>query len=227
MTHPTRRTLLRFGVLGAAALNLLYPNITRVLGLDDTGTLAATNSPAKLITGNSLPGSVVAADPTKPDLTYAGGRVVSKTESGVVLDADGQQRAVRIGATGVNIWKESDGQQLSAIQVGDTLDVKGDPLPDGSLQAKEVYVNIGRFEGKVEQVSGNTVTAVSPRGARKTLELATKVEIVQAQKDFPAAAGGVAALKPGTEFGAVGVRLPNGGFRATRIWIYPPRTGGQ
>jgi hypothetical protein len=205
-----RRGFLR-GVGGAAVavVGFLYPGVADSLGRTTRGPAAsAADVPSRP--------SVKVERMDGPDPSYAGGEVVEKVGEGLVLKADTGVRAVRIPSDTV-VWKEFD-VTPDAIGLGDWVDVKGTPLADGSLLARSgwVFVNIGRYEGALEAVSGRGLTLRTDSGLR-TIQLSSRLEVIRAD-DGRAVAGGIAALRPGTRLGAVGLRLPEGGFRATRIW---------
>ncbi len=128
----TRRTFM--GALGGAALSalgLLYP------GIQAPSTGAMLDSPR----GPTSPGAIPKGDVRQmkgPDPSYAGGQVVEKTTDGVILKSDAGVRAVRIPAETV-VWKEFD-VKPDVIQLDDWLDVKGEPLPDGTLLARSGWV---------------------------------------------------------------------------------------
>lgn len=115
------------------------------------------------------------------------------------------------------VWKEFE-TSADVIQVGDWLDVKGTPQADGTLvaQSGSIFVNIGRRDGVVESISLNRLTMKHNKGI-ETIELSTRLEVVEAATQANVI-GGVSSLTPGTHIGVVGLRLPDGGFRATRIW---------
>ena len=150
------------------------------------------------------------------DPSFASGYVVAKTQGGVILQSNHGSRGVRIKPDTL-VWKEFN-QGADIIQLQDWLDVKGVPLQDGTLEARSewVWVNIGRREGVVQQVSPQGVAIRHDKGV-ETFELSKHLEVINARDESPRA-GGVTSLLPGMRVGAVGLRLPNSGFRATRIW---------
>lgn len=205
----TRRSFL--GTVGGAALwiiGFLYPGIQAF-------SKTASESP-------QIPSSAGAVSATElrqmngPDPTYAGGEVVEKTLEGVILKSDTGVRAVRIPAE-TAVWKEFD-VKPDVIQLHDWLDVKGTPLADGTLLAHSgwVFVNIGRRNGFVEDLSADSLVLRTAKGTER-IELSSRLEVISAHDGKPLP-GGVAALRRGAQIGMVGLRLPNGGFRATRIW---------
>jgi hypothetical protein len=161
--------------------------------------------------------SVTLPDAAGPDPYYAGGEVVAQTSDGVVLSTPARTQAVRIPPETI-VWKEvTGGPEL--IGMSDWLDVRGVPQVDGSLLATSgmVFVNIARREGVIQTISAHDLTVRDDRGLH-SLEFSHVLEVIDS-KDESQLAGGLSALTPGTYIGAVGLRLAEGGFRATRIWI--------
>jgi len=187
--------------VSAGAAGLLYPGAERALGFGATapreGTLMLT------LTG--------------PDPTYAGGEVVAQTDNGVVVQAAGKSRGVRVPASTV-VWKEIEGGP-ELIESGDWLHVKGVPQEDGTLLATSgmVFVNIGRRDGTIVSTTADSAT-LQYRGETFTIEFSDSLEVISEADGTPYSEG-TDALKPGTQIGAVGLNLPNGGYRATRIWF--------
>jgi len=188
----------------AGAVGLLYPGAERALGFGATAE-APVREGTQMITVNG------------PDPTYAGGVVVAQTSTGVVLEEGDITRGVRIPPTTV-VWKETElGPEV--IQQGDRLDVKGVPQSDGTLLANSgwVFVNIGRRDGTVMTSDGTSAT-LSHQGETFSIEFSDVLEVISAEDSSPLS-GGRSAIEPGAQIGAVGLNLPGGGFRATRIWL--------
>ncbi len=152
-----------------------------------------------------------------PDPTYAAGEVIEKTPEGVILKSDIGLRAVRLPPDTV-VWKEYE-TTPDVIQMHDWLDVKGMPLPDGTLLARSgwVFVNIARRDGQIVALSLQGLVLQHNKG-QETIELSSRLEVIRAEDGRPIQAG-VSALRPGMHIGAVGLRLSDGRFRATRVWI--------
>jgi hypothetical protein len=152
-----------------------------------------------------------------PDPTYAAGEVIEKTSEGVILKSDIGLRAVRL-PPGTVVWKEYE-TTPDVIQIHDWLDVKGTPLPDGTLLARSgwVFVNIARRDGQVVALIPQGLVLQHNKG-QETIELSSWLEVIRADDGKPVPTG-VDALRSGMHIGAVGLRLSNGHFRATRIWI--------
>jgi hypothetical protein len=199
-----KRFLQAAGGSALAGIGFLYPG-------------AAEARRAMLQRSGAAPASSPAmVEHAGPDPTYAEGEVVAKTSEGVVLQAPNVARAVRI-PPGTIVWKEHEGS-ANLIELHDWVDVKGIPQTDGSLLATSgmVFVNIGRTQGVIEEITGASLTISGPNG-RATLELSSRLEVIRSA-DESAYSNGVRDLAIGTPIGAVGLLLPKGGFRATRIW---------
>jgi hypothetical protein len=211
-----RRTFLKSVVVGAAAtLNFLYPGAVRAAGSNArAGHTVGGQGNNVTLTPAANGGVVKQVDGIDP--TFAGGEVVSKTPDGVILQSAVGLRAIRIPA-GTEVWKEFY-TSPDVVELHDWVDVKGTPLSDESLQARSgwLMVNIGRRDGIVHQASPTKLTARVP-GGTCDIELSPRLEVIDARDGTPLP-GHIAELTPGTRFGAVGLRLPGNGFRATRIW---------
>jgi hypothetical protein len=209
-----RKTFLQ-AVAGSAlaTINFFYPGLVR-------GAAASGAEPTALPAGAGAK-EVIRVE--GPDPGFAGGEVVSKTTDGVVLRSELGVRAVRIPSETV-VWKEFD-VTADAIDVGDWVDVRGTPLADGTLQARSgwIWVNIGRRDGVLERVSPTALKLKSERGDSQGIELSPRLEVIDPEDGLPLP-GQVRALRPGMHVGAVGLVLPNGGFRATRVWRYPAQS---
>jgi hypothetical protein len=211
---------------GAAAVNFLYPGLTGVVGAASSRDEAIEKHPEKH-----------PEDPAKHpekhpeiDPDFAGGYVVEQTATGFVLAAGEEFRAVRLPAE-ASVWKEFENVDHGVIKLGDYVDVRGTSLADGSLMAKSAWVNIGRLDGTVEQLivpSGDImaqdsrIRVAAIKGGQRDIELSPALEVLRiSEADADLQAASIANVVPGTKMGAVGLRLPDGGFRATRIWIWP------
>ena len=152
-----------------------------------------------------------------PDPRYAGGVVTAMTPGGdyVVSSAEGA-RIVAIDQA-AEVWREvTGGPEL--IEIGDRLDVLGVPQEDGRLAATSgrIFANIARFDGVLVSTAGSSVT-VKVHGTARKWELSPLHEAIRAEdgSDYP---GGAMEIPSGATIGAVGLSLPNGGFRVTRVW---------
>jgi hypothetical protein len=153
---------------------------------------------------------------TAADSTYAGGKVVFIDGDAVILESDAEIRAVVVSGDAV-VWKEFETGR-DAIQLGDWLDVKGIPDKAGVLHATSgwIFVNIGRRDGEIVERSDGRII-IRNGGRTATIELSQHLEVIEARDQTPVT-GGTDGLAIGTRIGAVGLRLPNGDLRATRIW---------
>ncbi|HEY0606248.1 MAG TPA: DUF5666 domain-containing protein [Herpetosiphonaceae bacterium] len=211
---------------GAAAVNFLYPGLTGVVSAATKGDEAIEKHPEKH-----------PEDPAKHpekhpeiDPDFAGGYVVERTAEGFVLAAGNEFRAIRL-PNDASVWKEFEDVDHSEIQLGDYVDVRGTSLADGSLLAKSAWANIGRLDGTVEQLmpqggdimaQGSRVRVAAIKGGHRDIELSSALQVVRiSDADADVMEASIMNVVPGTKMGAVGLRLPNGGFRATKIWIWP------
>lgn len=202
MEPISRRSFLT--ILGGAlvlVVDFLYPGVLQAIG---------THPPRRTALRPTVD-QVVGPDPG-----FASGRVVDRTETGVILESGAGVRAVRFQPDTV-VWKEVF-RNHQVVQIGDWLDVRGTPLPDGSLRARSqwVWVNIGRRDGVIEHVGSDHLNLMTRRGPVK-VELSPVLEVV-GEGDIPLQ-GGRTALVPGMTVGTVGLRLPDGGFRVTKLWV--------
>jgi hypothetical protein len=208
-----RRTFL--GLMAGAAVTVvdfLYPGLSKAADMVNAGNTTPVG------TAVEPGGNIQTVD--GPDPTFAGGEVVAKTPFGIILQSDAAIRAVRIPDDTV-VWKEFD-VSPNDIALHDWVYVKGTPQLDGSLLARSgwIWVNIGRLDGVVEQVSPSSLTLRNLRIPQPhAIEMSKRLEVINAHDGTPIP-GHIAAIQHGAEIGAVGIRLPNGGFRATRIWIW-------
>jgi hypothetical protein len=150
------------------------------------------------------------------DLSYAGGFVVSIDEESVVLEVAGISRAVWVSSDTI-VWKEFPVNR-DAIELGDWLDARGLPQADGSLLATSgmVLVNIGRADGTVAEVDDGGFTLDD--GCRRfSVPFSDRLEVVSVVDGRPRREH-VRALSPGMLADVVGLVLPDGTLRATRIW---------
>jgi hypothetical protein len=212
-----RRSFIKTIAAGsAAAVNFFYPGLTNVVS---AATVDSKESAAPQ--ANKHP---------EIDPDFAGGYVVERTREGFVLAAGNEFRAVRLPGSAA-VWKEFEGVDHSEVKVGDYVDVRGTTLGDGSLLAKNAWVNIGRLDGTVEQLmpvggdisaQGSRMRIAAIKGGYREIELSSALEVVRiSDADVEMMAADITNVVPGTKLGAVGLRLPNGGFRATKMWIWP------
>jgi hypothetical protein len=214
MEDTGRRGFLALIAAGsAAAVDFLYPGLA---GGAVSGKAARGSAHGHAAVSNDGGRNVI--EMTGSDPGFAGGVVAAATAHGLILRSDASVRTVRL-PPGTVVWKEYD-VTPEAIQLGDWVDVRGTPLPDGSLKARSgwIWVNIGRADGRVMSVSSDGVSVRSDGGRQVTMEFSPRLEVIHVGSGT-AVTGGVKALQPGVTVGAVGLRLPGGRLRATRIWL--------
>lgn len=200
-----RRTFLRnFVAAGATALNFFYPDITKVAAVEGFRTQVSGDRKQ---------------DPDY-DPDFAGGRVVKKMSEGIILEVGNNEfRAVRI-APDATIWKEFEFRPSEAeIGIDDFVDARGINLEDDSLLAQQLWINIGRLDGIVDRVSPTGLTVINRHGQLRAMEVSSKLEVVKA-KDGSPLPNHLLGLSRGYSIGSVGLRLPNDGYRATKIWLW-------
>jgi hypothetical protein len=134
----SRRNVLTVAVLGTA---------TRLVGADGSGSLA--------------PEAAFGADgvlPGEPDPHFAEGRVIAI--NGTVILATGSDGTLhRIQTTtATSFWKLTP-STLEAVEMGDGFYARGLRMPDGSLAADALWINIVSLDAHVA-----TVRAASPLG---------------------------------------------------------------
>lgn len=194
-------------VLGT--LGFLYPGAPSAFGGPRRGVTAGAPQGSEPSSVNALAGR---------DPGFCSGEVVGKNPQGVVLQSIDETRAVRI-PPGTGVWKEFDDLDPSVIDIGDWVDVRGTPLEDGTIVARSgwIWANIGRRDGTFRGRAGRGISMRDDRGRDHVLELSSRLEVIHAE-DGRSLARGLDDLAAGMPIGAVGLRLPDGGFRATRVW---------
>ncbi len=134
-----RRTLLSRAALGGAAT---------LVGATAMGSLAP--EAAFGATGQAV-------DAGTPDPNFAEGRVTAR--NGDMLLVSGSEGALhRIRLTGgTSVWKLRP-TTLDQVHVGDGLYARGVKMPDGTLAAESVWVNIVNLNAHVTAISKNALT---------------------------------------------------------------------
>lgn len=214
MEDTKRRSFLALIAAGSAAgVDFLYPGLAGAAARGKTARGSAHGHASVRQEGGRNVIEMTGMDPG-----FAGGVVAVATAKGVILRSATAVRTVRF-PPGTVVWKEFD-VTPEAIEVGDWVDVRGTPLPDGSLRARSgwVWANIGRADGQVTSVSPGGLTIRSESGREVTLEFSPRLEVIHADSG-QAVTGGANALRPGLTAGVVGLRLPGNRLRATRIWM--------
>lgn len=212
-----RRRMLRKSLFATGAIaSFLVPAVAEMPFRRSPGAVRAQMPPAPAASSALRSPAPRIHLAVQTDTTYAGGKVVSIDGGAVILASDAEVRAVFVAEDAV-VWKESETDR-GAIQVGDWLDVKGVSDEAGVLAATSgwIFVNIGRRDGEIIDRAGGKII-IRNGGRIATLELSQHLEVIDS-RDQTAVSGGIDALAIGTQIGAVGLRLPNGDLRATRIW---------
>lgn len=200
-----RRTFLQTMTVGSATIAaFLYPGITKVLG---------QTTPAS--------GLAVAANDSFWDPDIARGRVAEVTTNGVILEVGKDMHVVRIAANTL-VWKEFyQAPKEVPLQIGDRVTAQGTGLSDGSVDAQRLWVNIGRLDGVIDQISSQEMTIINKDGQARRVVMSMKVAVVNAKTDA-VLPNHIASLQKGQDVGRVGLRLPDGVLRATKIWWAEP-----
>lgn len=141
-----RRTLLTSAVLGTTAT---------LVGATAMGSLAPETALAAR-SQNPEPGS--------PDPNFAEGRVTARDGSMLVVSgSDGRFHRLRLTG-GTSVWKLRP-TTLDQVKVGDGLYARGVLLPDGTLAAEAVWVNIVNLIVHVTAI-GRNVLHLDHHGAK-------------------------------------------------------------
>jgi hypothetical protein len=134
-THVDRRRFLTSAVLGGAT----------IVGATALGSLAP-----EAAFGATAP----AVGPGEPDPQFAEGRITSITGSLIVAaGSDGTLNAIQT-TSGTSVWKLTP-TGLSAVQTGDGLYARGVRMPDGSLAADALWVNIVSLDAHVADLASH------------------------------------------------------------------------
>jgi hypothetical protein len=148
---------------------------------------------------NFTGGKVVAIDGTQL-------RLATFDDGGHALDVHLDMRSVR------SVWRETE-VRPSAIEIGDDLMVSGAQGPD-AFQAWTVWANIGRADGIVRAIDGETIVleALPPKSGTFTAVLSPYIT-----RDGP---WRLSDIRPGMTLGMVVYwrRGLDGPRRITRIW---------
>jgi len=134
-----RRKFLSSAVLGTAA-------VTTVVGASSLGSFAPEAAGAQRY----------GADPGAPDPNFVEGRIISaRTGMLVVTSADKSMHQIHLtGAT--SVWKLRP-TTADAAKVGDGLYARGVRMPDGTLAADAVWLNIVNLVVHITSIGRNTM----------------------------------------------------------------------
>ena len=198
-----RRTFVKTVIAsGGTLLNFFYPGLTHVFAREPLPVSRLSKSRKN--------------DPDY-DHDFFGGTVVAVVSHGIVLEHDDEVRAIILSPE-TNIWKEFDFKYGEiAITVGDYVDARGKGMEDDSLIAENLWINIGRVDGVFQHFANEIVTFTDHHGRQRKIGISKSLDVIHAHDGSPLAKH-IHGLSAGHSFGAVGLRLPDGGFRATRIW---------
>lgn len=124
--------------------------------LGSTGALVGATALGSLAPEAAFASATSPVLPGAPDPDFAEGRI-SGIEGGLlhVAGSDGTKWLIRV-TNGTSIWKLNP-TTLDAVRVGDGLYARGVRLPDGSLAADAVWVNIVNLHVMVTSMSRSTV----------------------------------------------------------------------
>jgi hypothetical protein len=132
-----RRTLLSGAVLGTATL----------VGATAMGSLAPETAFAA---------RAQSAEPGAPDPNFAEGRVTARDGSMILVSgSDGRFHRLRLTG-GTSVWKLRP-TTLDQVKVGDGLYARGVAMPDGTIAAESVWVNIVNLNVHVTGIALNAL----------------------------------------------------------------------
>lgn len=207
-----RRTFFRTSaVASAAALNFCYPGITQVFA--STPLIPSRGEDVSM--GEDI------------DPNFMSGKVMEVRSQGLILDNGETVRAVRTSSS-TSVWKEID-VSVGDIHVQDYIDTRGTALKDGSLQAEQIWVNIGRTNGVIKKLPPGPLSEINLadkpemiittlRGRERLIEMSPYLEMLTLQKGAIQPSS-IQVMNIGDTVGAVGLRLPSGKLRVTRMWV--------
>lgn len=139
MTHTLdRRTLLSSAVLGT------------------TATLVGATAMGSLAPETAFAARSQSPEPGTPDPNFAEGRVTARDGSMILVSgSDGRFHRLRLTG-GTSVWKLRP-TTLDQVKVGDGLYARGLLMPDGTLAAESVWVNIVNLIVHVTAIGRNVV----------------------------------------------------------------------
>lgn len=144
-----------------------------------------------------------------------GNTIVTRRSGGIV------ERIV-VGPS-TNIWKGGNAT-ISAVGSGDFIYARGVPMPDGSMAAIAIWVNIAQVYGKVTSVGAGRFKLIGETGALGRPLVERTVLVADKTLYFPAKGTGrqnaFNLVQPGSAVHALGVGEKDGRtLHATRIWF--------
>ncbi|GIG56027.1 hypothetical protein Lfu02_03990 [Longispora fulva] len=179
----------------------------RVLSAAALGGAAALVGATAL--GSLAPEAAFAApsalDPDAPDPNFAEGRVTGVADTMLlVTGSDGTLWRIRVTSAS-SIWKLRPAT-LDQVSVGDGLYARGVRLPDGTLAADSVWVNIVNLQVHIAAITRNTVH-MDHKGSRIVGHVVPGTSVA-AYNGTPAVAD-LSLLKVGAHIQVLGAWIPD------------------
>jgi Domain of unknown function (DUF5666) len=160
---------------------------------------------------------------TKFPTTFEAGNVLAKDATGVTLQGEtGPSHVTFTPAT--TVWKEVE-TTADVIEVGDLLYIRAVETPpvvagQREFEALRVWVNIGWYHGRIKSVAEKSIVVAAEhrKGSlgERTVHLSDFTILFEHQKP---AARYRRQLAAGQWVDALGVFVPGGDLRATRMWV--------
>lgn len=214
-----RRFLKTMGMAGSAGLVIAAGAsipIERVLG-----QTAPSPSAVSRTTPPSGPGPVKktidSPGPGVPAPNFVKGTVVTQHADMLYISTPGGDKVVRL-TNGTQIWKGGPAD-ASAVAKGDIVQATGVLLPDGTIAATIVDVDVAQVRGTVAQVTvdGWLVSEQTGLSKRVLFDSSRPPEVLH-----NGVAGNARALQQtqrGTPVIVIGLQLPDGSLRATKVLL--------
>jgi sulfur carrier protein ThiS len=116
------------------------------------------------------------------------------------------------------IWKGDDGMDVSAIDVGDEVSMRGITDVDGYFVPSQIWVNIGSLDGVITSVDGDAVDVRVVRNddANETKRIRLTPKSLSAQNHLLRRQD----IRPGRVVRVIGLILKDGTIRASRFIVY-------
>jgi hypothetical protein len=234
-----RRNLNGIALLLVLAIRLAMPKQPSFDEIGEAGALRAEfNQPPSVQAGASAADPAPRPTPADPMVNdrYRSGKVVALNGDRAIVENVWARAAVRLPDP-AQIWKG--GWNATPIEVGDWLTATGDPRGRDGFQAETVYLNIANWRGRVvDPHLTNGSLHFNVRGVRLRypqpgvveheevilgeVELTPTTEMLfDDRPGAPPTTSGLdpIALRPEQLVEVIGVRLPNGTVRATRVFV--------
>lgn len=155
--------------------------------------------------------------PQDASLKPVHGRILSL--SGATMAVEAVEGLTALSLLGARIWKGG-AASIAHLQAGDVVWARGVPLPDGTLLATDMWVNIVNVKGRVDTVVSST-TFVMQWGAFGIVADSTRKTRVTADAQtlfndgLPTSS---VTLVAGQPIQVVGTAVDESNIRATRIF---------